>query len=246
MSQSHLDEMPVPRALADAWRADRAWPGEVRRSYERFLRKRRAPPRSLAASLTRWVPLGILLGVGLAQAASLVPWTWSAGREQATRISSPTSKRLASAEPAPLPHVELAASAAPPVLAPTAAAERVAAPKLASSVVAPKLAPSAAAARMQARWQDAARALRADDLVSAEQALSEIELNTSGDQRDAARLARAQLLLSHGRADDAMPILKDLSEHATSKLVRDKALGFAAHAHEIDAARPLGSGGSGH
>jgi hypothetical protein len=243
MSPSRPEEMPVPRALAEAWRADRAWPDEVRRSYQRFLSKGRARQRSAVSSLARWVTLGVLLGVGLAQAASLVPWASSSGARQRAVPARASSGRAGFAPkpwaaPIAAPsRTESAASPPPTSPAPT--------PTLTSrSVAVPTLASSAVSARVQARWQDAAAALRADDFVSAERALLEIELSTAGAQRDAARLARAQLLWRHGRTREALPILNDLGEHAKSELVRAQARGLSNREREIDStnrsARPAG------
>ena len=69
----------------------------------------------------------------------------------------------------------------------------------------------------------AAEGLRSGDFNGAHQALLELERTTSGGERDAARLARAQLLSSHGRGSEALALSRDLEAYASSSSVRDKA-----------------------
>lgn len=84
--------------------------------------------------------------------------------------------------------------------------------------------PSApATTQMQEQWQRAASALRENDFTQAQRALVEIERSAGGGERDAARLARAQLLSSLGYTADAARLLADLQQRAQSQLVRRKA-----------------------
>jgi hypothetical protein len=72
-------------------------------------------------------------------------------------------------------------------------------------------------------WQRAARALREGDFASADAALAELSAQTGGGEREAAQLARAQLLLSHGHEAEALSTLRSLQLSASSSSVRHKA-----------------------
>jgi len=229
MSPSHRVETSLPPALADAWRADRASPGELSRGYQRFLKRKAASARVSKRMLTGWIAAGLVLGIGLAEAASLVPRFSSRGADRPSVADRPhDATRLRARQAAPSTEASLPSALAPASAGPVAVSVASTGAPRASSASAPL-----PAARVQARWQAAAAALRADDFAAAERALLDIELSTSGNQRDAARLARAQLLSSHGRAGDAAPILEDLLEHTSSELVRNQARSLASAKHEI-------------
>lgn len=72
-------------------------------------------------------------------------------------------------------------------------------------------------------WQRAAQSLRNKDFSAADTALAEIEARGRPSERDAARLARAELMLASGRQAMAVPHLRDLAEHAKSSVVRGRA-----------------------
>jgi hypothetical protein len=76
---------------------------------------------------------------------------------------------------------------------------------------------------VERQWQRIAAALRANDAISAESQLVELERATGGSERDAAQLARAQLLASQGRVSDALALARQLAQRSTSSVVRDKA-----------------------
>jgi hypothetical protein len=230
MSSLPPEESVVPHGLGQAWRAGKPSAGELQRGYSRYLR-RRAPKRK-TFGISRWVIGGIVLGAGLAQAASLTPWQRWFGQNQVVLPHAPSQNAAPALEPrrpaaapvvnvAPAPDAPLALSGAPVVAtAPTAASANVAAP--ARSAASPA-APSAASFRVQEQWRLAAEGLRSGNFNQAQEALLELERTTGGGERDAARLARAQLLSSHGRGAEALALSRDLETHASSSLVRDKA-----------------------
>jgi len=228
MSSIPPSESVVSRSLVEAWRADTASTAELRRGYARFTR--RPPAASAIARLTSGLALGLLLGVGLAQGASMVPWTrWLGPREVTVR---PTAKP---ATPPPVPRAGRKAIAPQPdlpvvpqpsaVSAPTPT--RAPAPAGSSTRVASPVG-SAAITYVQQQWQRAAAALRANDFDQAQAALLEVERSVAGGERDAARLARAQLLSSHGRTAEAQQLLRDLQAHAHSGLVREQSRNLLA------------------
>jgi hypothetical protein len=95
---------------------------------------------------------------------------------------------------------------------------------------------SAAAAiadpRLDRAWARAAEALRREDFAAADQAFGDLERGGDGPTRDAARLARAQLWIAHGRGAAARAVLEDLSTTGATPLVRQRAaecLGRANH-----------------
>jgi hypothetical protein len=72
-------------------------------------------------------------------------------------------------------------------------------------------------------WTVAAKAMRAGDYVAAERAFGQLANGSDPQQRDEARLARAQVWLAQGRASDARPELEALSASGATPLVRQRA-----------------------
>jgi hypothetical protein len=220
MSSIRPESSVVPGALADAWRADTASTTELRRGYARFIRTR--PTGKRFFGVVGWVVGGLVFGVGLAQAATLVHARWVS-----QQVSVSPSQPHSPEKPAPMAPAVVKPRALQPPLArprtvPAAAAE--------ASIRAPV---TAGPAYVQEQWQQAAAALRDDDFARAESAFLRIERGVGGPERDAARLARAQLLASHGRTVEAETLATDLRDHAQAGLVRDKALALLT---KIDAA----------
>jgi hypothetical protein len=200
----------VPQPLLEAWRADTASPAELRRGYARYLRRR--PVGGAWLRLLGRVAAGLVLGVGLAQAANLVHAGWVARQE-------PWQVGPSAAKP---PHTVVGVApsiSAAPVSSASAGAATV--PPVRSASGHPHFEPPPGF--VQEQWQQAAAALRDRDFVRAEAAFIQIERGVGGVEGDAARLARAQLLASYGRTAEARTLASDLQEHARSALVRDKA-----------------------
>jgi hypothetical protein len=216
--------MVVPPALVEAWRADRPAPAELRRTYARFVRSQRA--KRSAPRIFYWVALGTLLGAGLAQAATLVDLKGWLGKgvQETLQPSRPVT------QPAQAP------AALSPSLAPSALVQPVEVPEEAvergAATTRPRTQPTPASSApeqvVREQWQRAARALREQDAAKAEQALLEIEAGAAAGEREAAQLARAQLLSSHGRHSEATALLRELAAHGQSELVRSKARGLLA------------------
>lgn len=210
----------VPPALAEAWRADVPSPAELRRGYARYMRRR--PAGGAWLRLVARVAVGLVLGVGLAQAASVVHARWVA-RQEPTRAlpSPPRAQRVQSVAPANVPALPVPSASTPPVAAhvPSTSAHTHFEPP---------------PGFVQEQWQRAAEALRDRDFVRAEAAFIQIERNVGGAEGDAARLARAQLLASYGRTAEARTLASDLQEHARSALVREKARALWSRLSKID------------
>jgi len=217
MSSVPPEETVVPPALSQAWHQGKPSAGELQRGYSRYLRRRE--PKRRAFGFARWVVGGLVLGAGLAQAASVTPWQRWFGQNQVILPTAPSKDRTPpSSQPRPAPAVE----AATPTV--------VVAPSLMAAAGAPQAAPvatppaaSPAAVRAQEQWRLAADGLRTGDFNGANVALLELERTTTAGERDAARLARAQLLSSHGRSAEALTISRELEQRASSSVVRDKA-----------------------
>jgi hypothetical protein len=138
------------------------------------------------------------------------------------------------ADPADPARRPSAASPPPPSDTPPAAKRRNTAPppsepapREATPAPAPAEAPTgaveSASPKVQAAWVRAADAQRRDDFAAADSAYSELcEANDSA-TRDAARLARAQLWIAHGRADQVRSVLSDLAARGATQLVRQTA-----------------------
>jgi hypothetical protein len=244
MSSIPPSKSALPRALVEAWRADVASPAELRRGYARFTRKP-AANRGLMR-LASGLALGLILGVGLAQAASVARSRWVTAYAVAARQTA-TAKRAVPARAArgtpalvpqpslpvaPEPSATPAPATASPSVQPPPARSAPSAPEGASRVALPS--GSSSAPYVQQQWQQAAAALRANDFARAQAALLEVERSAVGSERDAARLARAQLLTSHGRAAEALTLLQELAAHAQSSVVRDQSAGLLARLREND------------
>jgi hypothetical protein len=214
MDSTPSEKTSLPRPLVDAWQADVPSTGELRRGYARFMRKRskRAVP-----ALARWIIMGLVLGGGLAQAATLVPKHWLGSHEQVALAPKPALPAVM--QPPRVAEATVAASSEPATAAPV---ERVrtaspAVPAALPSVTQPQR------ARVQEQWQRAAAAMRVKDVAGAQSALLDVELHTTGAERDAARIARAQLLASSGRRAEARSLAAELAATAASIAVREKA-----------------------
>jgi len=75
-------------------------------------------------------------------------------------------------------------------------------------------------------WARAAEALRKDDFDGADRAFGELCRAPDAATRDAARLARAQLWIAHGRGAAVRPVLQNLAVTGATALVRERAAEF--------------------
>jgi hypothetical protein len=139
----------------------------------------------------------------------------------------PATAPAAATIPAPPPAVPLLAPEPPRPAPPVAAATAAPAHLRMSARRAPAAAQPAPAEtppdRPTVSWQAAAAALRANDRVQAELALTALAETTDLRTRDAARLARAQLWLSQGNVDRARADLQDLAASGVTSLIRQSA-----------------------
>jgi hypothetical protein len=224
MSSPSPDSSHLPRSLVDAWRAGKPSPAELRRGYSRYVR--RAAPKHGLLRFSRWLLGGLVLGAGVAQAASALPWP----RWMAKEVHADAPKARASVAPgaslapgvgpleARAAQIEEAEARVEPRSAPSAVKQAPVA------VAEPSAgAPSSRAFAVQEQWRLAAEGLRTGNSSMAERALLELERTTRGGERDAAQLARAQLLSSHGRRGEALTLAQGLESSAASSLVRHKA-----------------------
>lgn len=207
--------LPEPGILSSAvvrgWRADQASDLDIQRAYLRFLGRGQAKRRSAALVAAGWVLAGMLFGMGSLYAATVaLPRLFEpASRASESVVSVPSSK----VGPGPVgalqvsPSVSAAAPTAPPVSS---------TPRKASSE--PVATPSA-----PEEWQRVTRAMRDHDYDSAKAALGQLEAGASADEREAAQLVRAQLLLKEGREQEATALLQGLQTSARSLSVRQKA-----------------------
>ncbi|HEX2873669.1 MAG TPA: hypothetical protein VHP33_20570 [Polyangiaceae bacterium] len=241
MSSLPPEERVVPPALGQAWHTAKPSAGELQRGYSRYLRRR--SPQRKTFGIARWVLGGLVLGAGLAQAASMTPWQRWFGQNQVFLPHAPAvPNKLGSAampvvEVAPAPLVEDASAAgSTPVAAPAIPPAPVAVPERAATPARSVAGSSAASFRVQEQWRLAAEGLRNGNFNQAHQALLELERTTGSGERDAARLARAQLLASHGRGAEALVLSRELEARASSSLVRTKARELSEHLAKNSAA----------
>jgi hypothetical protein len=227
MDSNRSEKPSLPRPLVDAWQSDVPSPAELRRGYARYMRQ---GPKRAAPALARWIIAGLVLGVGLAQAATRAPKHWLGSHEPVALAAKPAhspAKPPRRAEPATTTPSSEPATSAPGEQAPIV--PRAVPAALPSVTQAERVA-------VQAQWQRAAAAMRAKDVAGAQSALLDVELHTTGAERDAARIARAQLLASSGRRAEALSLATELAAIATSSAVRDKARELSSQlAREKDA-----------
>jgi hypothetical protein len=167
----------------------------------------------------RWVLLGLAIGVGSVQAATLALRSWKSMSAVNHLMASPSAKsvrRIVIPESAPLapPREETPESAplAPPREEPPS-----------DSDPSPARGGKAARPVRSERWKRAAEGLRDGDLTRADVALGELVRSGSSDEREAAQLARAQVLLRQGQSEEAERLLRSLQSSARSPLVRSQA-----------------------
>jgi hypothetical protein len=230
MSRSDSDLGRIRPSVVDAHLADHAAPADIQRAYLRFSWARRKAPRRLPG--VRWLLAGIAVGVGVASAATLVQTQmtrWRPLTESAKAVASkgkhhsdaraagsgavkeePTlvAPLVASSEGPPAPLAEPPSSGTPGVVEQRS-------PTVPSA--------AAAASTITSEWQRAAAALRVGDLPAAEAALAKLEQSEDLRDRQAAELARAQLLVGRGRGEAAVPTLQRLAREGVSPVIRSRA-----------------------
>ena len=220
MSSPPSEQSHFPRSVVEAWHAAKPSERELQQSYSRFLRRR--APRRPALTFIRWLLAGALLGAGLAQAATSSPWrVWSATEVvRAAPSHGPLRAPARALSLAPQPSLPTLPEPEARLVSPTAAP-----PAPAKVVSSPPLAPAASAAsfHIQEQWRMAAEGLRNGNALQAERALLDLEQTARGGEREAAQLARAQLLSRSGRSGEARGLARALEESASSVVVRDKA-----------------------
>ena len=233
MTIGNPERLRVRPSVLDAHRANRADPGDIQRAYLRFAwARRKTAPR---LSVLRWLLAGVAIGFGVASAATLVPppqvrsVTPNAGPDlQAAIVKHPPVARrrrtsVDREEPAATTPSAAPVTSAPGAPAPPFASlpSRAAAGSLGVAGRPPL--PSVLEPSSASDWQRAAAALRGGDIQSADAALARLEQSESLRDRQAAELARAQLLMSRGRIAEATPKLQRLAREADSSVVRAQA-----------------------
>jgi len=225
MTRRPAEPMRVHSSLIEAHRAHGADPADIQRAYLRFSWARRRAPRHLP--VVRWLLAGVAVGIGVASAATLIQLRKTA--ELAPIESAQAVAATAKHRRVGFGGRSTAAEQAPAVAAPVAAASEhpPLSPRPSSSTSGaephPAALPSASSRPGASEWQRAAEALRGGDLRTAEAALAELENSQSLHDRQAAELARAQLLVRRGRAREALPTLQRLAREGDSPVIRSQA-----------------------
>jgi hypothetical protein len=104
-----------------------------------------------------------------------------------------------------------------------AAASSAAASETFDDAPAPAESAKPSVGRAAGSWEAVAAALRAGDQAEAESALNRLAAIDDARTRDAARLARAQLWLAHGRRAPAREELEDLAATGATTTIRARA-----------------------
>lgn len=240
MSSPTIDEPVISPSLAQAFRDGCENTAQARMAYARFVRRRSSPRRS-ALVVGGCALLGMLVSIGSLYAANGAPLRWLgvAGAASEPERARPRPKRLAAAAVQASPVFPVASaptSRAPTIalVAPTQTAEAApaatmtgrGAPVASASREAAVTASASEATRLRSaseQWQRAAEGLRDGNFESADAALGAVIARSSGTEREAAQLARGQLLLSNGRRAEALTLLQFLQHSAELSSVRRKA-----------------------
>jgi hypothetical protein len=218
---------PLPPKLLEILRTDEPSRAEIERAYRRL---RRGARGARAPVWLKTAVLGLCLGGGVAFAATAVfeplsrrssapapgapaPALSPQPVAQALRTASPEPARLDPALPDELPSATLGGGVSQPLHAASKP----------SSVASETASPARAAVSPPTAWQRAAAALREHDWNTARSALLALEHSTDTGEREAARLALAELLINAGQMHEARWRLEDLSSNARSPTARTKA-----------------------
>jgi hypothetical protein len=221
MSSADPEAVRLSSASRHAWRRGEPSDAVVERAYGRFLQKQQRHRGVSLLPPAAWIALGTLLSIGSLYAATAGPWRLAgkSGGEEASRHRGPPHP---SARP-----LGFDAARVPPPLASSS-----------GSIAAAPVVPSAAAARPpgapspRETWQRAARGLRERDFAAADDALRRLSAQGSRSEREAALLARAQLLLSQGQVAAALELSTGLATSAESGSTRHRAAAIASQARE--------------
>ena len=219
MSSRHPDDEPLPRALVEAWHDQAASTSQVQRAYLRFLRRR--PPARLrvtALQVSRWILVGVVIGMGSVYAAT-GPLRLLVRSEDVVVMRTLKPAPTRPTEPAPLAVPSPVDAPIVPVVPPP--------PPVSGVAIAPTPATSTSEP-----WQRAARGLRERDFETASAALEELARRGTSAERESAQLVQAQLLLSQGRESDAVSLLRTLRATADSASVRQKSAELLARVNE--------------
>jgi len=225
MTRRDAELVRVRSSVLDAHRARGAEPADIQRAYLRFSWARRRAPRHLP--VVRWLLAGVAVGFGVASAATLIQPRKVAGAppSESAKAAAATAKHRAVGVAPHSTAVETAPSVVTPVAVPAERqplSTRPSSSPLGAEPRAPTL-PSAASTAGASEWQRAAAALRGGDLPTADAALAKLESSASLRDRQAAELARAQLLVGRGRVSDATPTLQRLAREGDSPVIRSQA-----------------------
>ena len=224
MTQRHAEPVRIRSSVIEAHRAHGADPADIQRAYLRFSWARRKAPRHMP--VVRWLLAGVAVGFGVASAATLIqpPKAAAPPPSESAKAAVATAKqrrvgfggRSTAVEQAPAVVAPMAAPSERPPLSMRPSSSTLGAEPHAGTLPSASL-PSAS------QWQRAADALRDGDLPTAEAALAELENSHSLHDRQAAELARAQLLVRGGRAGEAIPTLQRLARDGDSPVIRSQA-----------------------
>jgi hypothetical protein len=229
MSLPTIDEPVVPQPLVQVWRESCENKAQARHAYAQFVR-RGARSRVNGLAAVGWLLAGMLLSMGSLYAADGAPLRWL-GIGVTARLPEARQALAQAHGPGPLQASVPVPSAAVVTPAPSLPAVEPAPrsePKVGPAVsgTAKTFAPE--------QWQRVARALRERDFASADTALRALTARTTGDEREAAQLAHAQLLLSNGHDAAALSLLHSLQQSAGSSSVRRKSGELLARRRESD------------
>lgn len=220
MTRNPVTSPEFRSSVVEAFRTDEPRAADIQRAYLRFSWNRRRP--SFGLPVLRWLLAGIAVGIGGASAATLISsprHSTPSGDsvDSSARVPARSKPRAAQLE------IRSGATSAPPASAEPVQHEPIPTAKIRErAATQPSTNPRGPFVR-QGEWQTAAEALRMGDVSRAEAALAKLEKSENTFERQAAEMARAQLLVSHGRANEVEGVLERLSIDGRSELIRTQA-----------------------
>jgi len=223
MTQRLAESVRIRSSIVEAHRARAADPADIQRAYLRFSWARRKAPRPMP--VVRWLLAGVALGLGVASAATLIqpPKAAVPSPSDSAKSVAPTAKPRRGGFGARSNAVERAPAAVSARAAPSERQPSATRPSSSAFGTEPHVGTLPSALSSASDWQRAADALRDGDLLTAEAALAKLEASHSLHDRQAAELARAQLLVRRGRAPEAIPTLQRLAREGDSPVIRSQA-----------------------
>jgi hypothetical protein len=221
------EEARALRRAASCWQSNRPSAVAAARAWRRWSWREVGSPRPVSRLALVLLAVSPLVTGGALGLSGVIQWprqrSTTAGTPQVPVASTPAPRgaRRPSREPSPPSAVGSTVAEAPPRSAPVAPVQSPRKPLSDRAALEPLVEHDNS--DQVGAWARAAQALRTNNEVEALSALDELGQSVDRTTRDAALLAKAQLHTRGGRAEQAAPVLRRLSESGATPLIRRRA-----------------------